>query len=128
MERRKRNVSEMKGSYILFIFLNKDKRIKINKRVLDFKKGYYAYVGSALNNLEKRIERHKSKKKKKHWHIDYFLEHGKIVKVKRILSDKKIECELSKKLCKEADGFIKGFGCSDCKCESHLYYFVEALP
>ena len=30
------------------------------------------YVGSAKANLTKRIERHKRKRKKMHWHLDYF--------------------------------------------------------
>ena len=30
---------------------------------ITFKKGFYAYVGSAMNNLEKRVQRHLRKKK-----------------------------------------------------------------
>ena len=113
----------MKGAYVLVIYLNKDRRIKIGKKIIPFQKGYYCYVGSALNNLEKRIARHESKKKKKYWHIDYFLEYGKIMNVIKIKSDEKIECNVSKKVSKKADDLIKGFGCSDCKCVSHLHYF-----
>ena len=115
----------MKGAYVLIIYLNKDMRINIGKKIIPFQKGFYCYIGSALNNLEKRIARHKSKKKKKHWHIDYFLEYGKIVDVIMIKSSRKIECKVSKKVGKKADSFVKGFGCSDCSCSSHLYYFVK---
>lgn len=115
----------MKGSYVLITFLHKNKKIKINKKIINFKKGYYCYVGSALPNLEKRIERHLSKKKKKHWHIDYFLEYGKIIDVLKIKSNKKIECEISKRVEKISVGSIKGFGSSDCGCESHFYYFTR---
>ena len=108
----------MKGSYILIIKLAKNKRITVGKRLIDFNKGYYAYVGSAMNNLDKRISRHKSKKKKFHWHIDYFLKYGKIIEVIKFESDKKIECKLSKKVSKLANDFVKGFGCSDCRCKS----------
>jgi len=42
----------MKGSYILLIKLDEDKDIQIGKLGnISFKKGYYAYVGSALNGL-----------------------------------------------------------------------------
>ena len=36
--------------------------------------------------------------------------------------NKKVECELSQFLKTKTDG-VKNFGCSDCECESHLYYF-----
>lgn len=113
-----------KGVYLLFISLNKDKKIRIGKLgSCLFPEGYYCYVGSALNNLGKRIERHKSKNKKLKWHIDYFLQHAKIIKVKKIKTTEKIECLLSKKISKFSNSSIKGFGCSDCRCSSHLYYF-----
>lgn len=112
-----------KGIYLLFIFLNKDKRIKIGKlgRFL-FPKGNYCYVGSALNNLEKRILRHKSKHKKLHWHIDYFLKYGKIIKVRKIKTSKKIECKIAQRVAKKGKVIVNGFGSSDCSCKSHLFY------
>lgn len=112
-----------KGAYFLIIKLGRNRRISVGKLGrLYFKKGYYCYVGSALNNLTKRIERHKSKKKKLRWHIDYFLRYGKIIGVVKIKTNRKIECKLSKKIDRVTDSFIKGFGCCDCKCRSHLYY------
>ncbi|NIT57694.1 MAG: DUF123 domain-containing protein, partial [Aliifodinibius sp.] len=44
---------------------------------IDFMKGYYVYVGSALTGLEQRITRHfkvsKGEHSVTHWHIDYLL-------------------------------------------------------
>ena len=37
------------------------------------------YVGSAKANLAKRIERHKRKRKKMHWHLDYFRGHCEMI-------------------------------------------------
>ena len=37
---------------------------------LIFKKGFYAYVGSAQSNFNQRIKRHLRKEKKLFWHID----------------------------------------------------------
>jgi len=115
----------MKGIYCLIIFLNKSKNIRIGKRKKLFPKGYYCYVGSALNNLEKRIQRHYSKRKKFHWHIDYFLKHARIVDTV-IKTNSKDECDLSRKI-KSLGGRVtlKGFGSSDCKCDTHLYYFPK---
>ena len=113
----------MKGIYCLIIFLDKDKSINIGKRIIFFPKGFYCYVGSALNSLKKRIERHYKKNKKMHWHIDYFLKEAAIIDIKT--TNNKNECRLSRKISKLADSAIKGFGSSDCKCLTHLYYFKK---
>ena len=114
----------MKGCYCLIIDLDKTSKIKIGKLgKINFNKGNYVYVGSAMNSLTSRINRHLSDKKKLHWHIDYLLknENAKISEVIYNVSEKKIECELSQAI-SQSNG-IKDFGCSDCDCESHLYYF-----
>lgn len=112
----------MKGSYLLLIELKKDTQISIGKLgKKHFNKGYYVYVGSALNNIEKRILRHIGKNKKIFWHIDYFLSYGKIVKAFYKENNIKEECKIAENLDKSLSPII-GFGCSDCKCKSHLFY------
>ena len=112
----------MKGCYILIVELRDDSIISIGKiGKKSFKKGNYVYVGSALNGLEQRIERHLRINKKLHWHIDYLLEHANILDVFYIKNIYKEECDVAK-LFDENFISIKGFGCSDCKCESHLFY------
>ncbi len=118
----------MKGQYILVMILEKDSRIRIGmKGFHNFRKGCYAYVGSALNSIEKRIERHNRRKKKKHWHIDYFLEKARIVETKTFRSMvKENECRLSRKVERSGGKVImKGFGSSDCSCASHLYFLGD---
>ena len=114
----------MKGCYCLIINLDKTSEIDIGKLgKFNFNKGYYIYVGSAMNSLTARIKRHLSEEKKIHWHIDYLLKNGnaEISDVIYNVSDEKIECELSEEISAKSEG-ITGFGCSDCNCESHLYY------
>ncbi len=112
----------MKGSYLLVIKKENDSIIRIGKfGEIDFKKGYFMYVGSALNGLEQRIQRHLRIHKKTHWHIDYLLTHAKILNVFYKENDIKEECIIAKELEKQLD-FIPGFGCSDCTCKSHLFY------
>ena len=113
----------MKGCYCLIIKLSNNSKIKIGKKLgkLDFTKGHYVYVGSAMNSLESRINRHLSEDKKLHWHIDYLLKKAEITCI-IYNENKKVECELSQFLKTKTDG-VKNFGCSDCECESHLYYF-----
>lgn len=115
-----------KGVYCLILHLKNKSPIQIrHKRVL-FPQGYYCYTGSALNNLQKRIERHRSKSKKKHWHIDYLLEKAKIIDVKTITTNKKLECWLSDKIKKlKSQTVMKKFGSTDCRCETHLHYFQK---
>ncbi len=114
----------MKGCYCLVIRLDETSEIKIGKKLgkIKFKKGYYVYVGSAMNSLISRIKRHLSDDKKLHWHIDYFLKYSQITEVIYNRSNRKIECDLSKYIASKTSG-IRDFGCSDCDCESHLYYF-----
>ena len=101
-------------SYQLFIKVNKDIDLKVGKlgRFI-FSIGSYVYTGSAKKNLDKRIERHLSKKKKLHWHIDYLLNNDAV---------QIIECILNKKT--NGTIIIRGFGSSDCNlcCGSHLKY------
>ena len=112
----------MKGSYILVIKLEEKKSIQIGKLgEIDFKKGFYVYIGSALNGLEQRINRHLRTNKKKHWHIDYFLDFAEVIYILYKESETKEECNIVKRLDKQLFS-IPGFGCSDCKCISHLFY------
>ena len=113
----------MKGIYILTIVLSKSASIKIGALgEIDFEKGTYAYVGSAQNNLEKRVQRHFKKDKKLRWHIDY-LTTSKYAKVENVfykIAPKKEECKTAEYFAKTQIS-IKNFGCSDCKCKSHLF-------
>ncbi len=113
----------MNGIYCLIIRVEKNISLKIGALgVIDFKQSYYAYIGSAQNNLEKRIERHLSKTKKIRWHIDYLLSYP-AVKIEKVLykeAGKQEECRTASLLSKTAEG-RKGFGCSDCRCLSHLF-------
>lgn len=124
----------VKGIYVLIISLNETRSLKVGSLgLLTFEKGFYAYVGSAQNDLEKRIARHLRRQKKFFWHIDYLLsdEHAKIINVFFKEAQKSEECKLAWAL----SGIykpIRGFGSSDCRCPSHLFRIndhrdVEAL-
>jgi len=113
-----------KGTYVIVLYLDKSKRIQIGKLgQFKFKKGYYAYVGSAFGpgGLKSRIKHHIEPKKSYHWHIDYLKAAVKEVWV----SDpgERFEHEWAGSLGEIASDKILGFGCSDCSCESHLFYF-----
>jgi len=112
----------MKGSYVLVIEMKKDTNIIIGKKGnIFFKKGFYAYIGSALNGIEQRVNRHLRDDKKFHWHIDYLLEYSEIKKIFYKEKNCREECDIAKKFEKNIES-IPGFGCSDCSCKSHLFY------
>jgi len=119
----KSNIPREKGTYILKIYLKENRNILIGKRKLFFEKGYYFYVGSAFGsniNLYNRINRHLSNSKKKHWHIDYFLEYANIESV--YVSHLRCESDVAKEL-ENIFKPIFNFGNSDDKSsKSHLFY------
>lgn len=119
----------MRGSYCLVISVEKPSYLNVGSLgMVKIESGCYIYVGSAFNSLEARIRRHLSRDKKIHWHIDYILAHDdvNIDDVIFTIDERRLECLISKAL--ENPKSIKGFGCSDCNCKSHLHYYrdVEA--
>ncbi|MCZ7357874.1 MAG: GIY-YIG nuclease family protein [Candidatus Methanoperedens sp.] len=117
----------MKGVYVLILRLDNDTDIRTGGLgVLCFKKGYYAYVGSALGaGGFKRVTRHfdvaSGKNSTRKWHIDYLLPHSEVICAVFSPTDDALECIVAKIL-GEFSGAIQGFGCSDCTCESHLFF------
>jgi len=112
----------MKGIYVLIIAIDNDISVDTGALgTLKFEKGLYAYVGSAQKNLEERVKRHLKTEKTKFWHIDYLLDNpcAKVLKVFYKKAGRPEECKIAKQLAKK--GFpIRGFGSSDCKCQTHL--------
>ena len=118
----------MNGAYILVMKLKSNKNIRVGSLgKLEFKKGIYCYVGSAIGSttIENRCKRHLRKNKKMKWHIDYLRKEAEIANIFAIPSRKKIECKIARKILKKADSFIPKFGSSDCNCKSHLFYFKD---
>ncbi|GAB2572740.1 GIY-YIG nuclease family protein [Gracilibacillus alcaliphilus] len=94
----------------------------------DFPKGLYVYVGSAKRNIDSRLKRHMQKEKKLRWHFDYLRPYLQIEEI-QTFSGEEGECQLFHRLLHEngAEMPVKGFGSSDCKCFSHLFYSQEAV-
>ena len=118
-----KSCSIMKGTYCLIISMKKSEKLDIGHLHQDykFKKGYYVYIGSAMNSLVARINRHLSEDKKMHWHIDYLLKspNSSIRDVLFNISNKKIECNLACEIAKNGESILN-FGCSDCNCNLNI--------
>ncbi len=117
----------MKGVYVLILRLDNGKDIKIGKLGrLHLRRGYYAYVGSARGSGgEKRITRHfnvaHGKNTTRKWHIDYLLPHSEVICAVFSPTEEALECVVAKILGEYSEA-LQGFGCSDCSCESHLFF------
>ena len=115
------------GAYCLCISVSDVLDVKVGALgVLQLKPGKYIYVGSALNGLEARVRRHVNTSqgdfKALHWHIDYLLKEPKVA-ISSVLvktTSERIECELAEQVMQHGSP-VRGFGCSDCRCVSHLF-------
>jgi Uri superfamily endonuclease len=118
----------MRGVYVLLIRVLNNINVEVGGLgSVEFRKGDYFYVGSALNNVESRINRHLRSDKKLHWHIDYLLNNNssKIISYFVLETDNKsFECRIADELKKRAE-LIPEFGCTDCKCTAHLFYLIK---
>ncbi|ASJ12912.1 GIY-YIG nuclease family protein [Thermococcus thioreducens] len=114
----------MKGAYFLVIHLPEEREITTKGRRFVLRKGYYVYVGSAMNSLEKRVARHFRKDKKLHWHIDFLLRDAELLRAYMIPSGKRLEEKLSAEVSRHGEA-VKGFGASDVGVETNLYRFEE---
>ncbi len=114
----------MKGTYVLILRLLKNKTIHVGALgEINFRRGYYAYVGSAMGGIEARIERHLRKEKKMRWHIDYLRKEADIVEI-WYMEGMKEECRIAGIFNKRFPS-IPNFGSTDCRCKSHLFYAAE---
>ncbi len=115
------------GSYVLLIELPEEQPITAGSlKTICFPGGYYAYVGSALGGFKSRLNRHLRSNKKPHWHIDYLLQKATIDDIVICETEDRTECTIAQALGHQFDS-IPGFGCSDCKCHSHLFFAADGM-
>ncbi|MBM3127652.1 MAG: GIY-YIG nuclease family protein [Chloroflexi bacterium] len=119
------------GTYALVLYVARGQTIRIGKLgAFKFPRGYYIYVGSALNGLSARLARHLRPDKKRFWHIDYLLERATIKQVWTHQGAERLECVWARAALAlpRARIIAPRFGASDCACPAHLIYFGAALP
>lgn len=111
-----------RGCYMVILKLRRNRRLPIGGlgEIL-FRQGYYLYVGSAMKNLAKRIQRHQRKRKRHFWHIDYLREHAEFCTALPVRASTRLECDMAKRMMEISDWHVPGFGASDCSCSSHLF-------
>lgn len=115
-------------TYVLPIFLNNKKSIEVGALGdIEFDSGWYGYVGSDHRNNYSRPIRHlnlSESKDTQHWHVDYLLSDSNTEVFGVYIIEDGEECSVSENIELES---ISMFGCSDCTCESHLYYSLNII-
>ncbi|PLX68594.1 MAG: DUF123 domain-containing protein [Denitrovibrio sp.] len=120
-----------KGVYVLFLRCTRERIIRVGSiGELRTKAGIYAYVGSAYGGggIKSRLGRHLKTAKKCRWHIDYIRRFMSFHSAWYTLESADIEHKIAEEFIRmDTEIPMKGFGSSDCKCHSHLF-FMEKLP
>jgi Uri superfamily endonuclease len=114
------------GTYILLLYLPKSTVIEVGRLGrLAFKGGWYTYVGTAFGpgGLAARLSRHLKQKKKYHWHIDYLRAAAVPKQIWYSKAVKSMEHIWAATISKAGGIPVTGFGSSDCRCPSHLFFF-----
>ncbi len=124
------------GTYTLLVHLGADVSIDVGALgTYSFESGWYAYVGSALGpGGFSRIDRHRElaagERDVRHWHIDYLLGHPETTLESTVrTAECDGECAIAQQLTEmcERSAIVDGtpitqFGCTDCSCDSHLFF------
>jgi Uri superfamily endonuclease len=111
------------GSYVLAIRVDVPTSIVVGQLgAVRLRRGAYAYSGSAMRGLRARLSRHARAEKRRHWHVDYLLDVGRIDGVWIHIGPERLECTAARALASSAGATypVAGFGSSDCRCRSHL--------
>ena len=111
-----------RGAYLLLLRLARRRRRRVGRLgEITFAAGWHIYVGSAMANLTARLERHRRRRKRFHWHVDYLRDAATEVVALPVRSSRRRECELAAGAGALFPAAVAGFGCSDCGCGSHLF-------
>jgi Uri superfamily endonuclease len=97
---------------------------------ITFPEGWYVYCGSAQGpggfaRVARHIRVHTGGIPTPRWHIDYILCSSCFMLVAAVLApnrERETECQIARSLSGDP---IAGFGCSDCTCPSHLFFYRE---
>ena len=112
-----------RGTYVLSITLGSDLDIEVGALgTFHFSKGLYCYVGSARGGIDQRVSRHIRREKTVKWHVDHLTIRADSVEAWISYPDSIPECELASMAveCGMVPS-VRGFGCSDCRCDTHLF-------
>jgi Uri superfamily endonuclease len=117
------------GTYALILECAVRAELRIGRRLrMETEPGYYVYVGSAFGpgGVRARVFRHFKKEKAKRWHIDFLRESVTFREVWYSHAPEHLE-HVWARIFHDMAGVlpVERFGCTDCKCRSHLFRTPE---
>jgi len=120
------------GTYVLVLRSSSTRTIRIGRLgKLQLQLGWYVYVGSAFGpgGLRARVDHHRGRARRPYWHVDYLRRYTRLESVWYCCG---VRCEhewaAAIGAMPGATMVQQGFGSSDCRCETHLYWFEVPLP
>jgi sugar fermentation stimulation protein A len=115
-----------RGSYIVVLHLARTRRIRTGDLgLISYPKGFYCYVGSAPDNLSRRVAHHQRKRKGLFRHIDHVRNMAVVKAVLPVRASADLACSIADALRAIAAWSIPGFGSADCSCNGHLFGMAE---
>ncbi len=109
------------GAYILLLELPRPDTVEVGALgPVELRAACYAYVGSAMGGIARRVRRYARPVARSRWHIDYLLPYEHSIALLTAESSERIECEIASNLAESLPS-IPRFGSSDCSCASHLF-------
>ena len=116
------------GTYALGMRCSSDQQVEVGKLgSLRLQSGFYVYVGSAFGpgGLKARIAHHVKISERPHWHIDYLHPALDLTEIWFTHDSRHREHQWAGVLANLSGATIpiSGFGASDCRCNSHLFFF-----
>jgi len=115
------------GIYTLILHLPRAEQIEVGSLGgIHFLKGFYSYTGSARGpGGLKRLDRHAvvmaGTSRTRRWHIDYLLPRCRWLQAVITKTELNLECPIARSIGQRLVS-VPRFGCSDCRCASHLHH------
>jgi len=118
------------GTYALVLKCRETRQVRIGRPgSLNLWRGFYVYIGSAFGagGLAARIRHHQEVAHRPHWHIDYLGAMSDLVEVWFTTDPGRAEHAWANAAARLPGAGVPmpGFGSSDCKCATHLFWFAE---
>jgi len=116
------------GTYALVLSSATGARIRVGRLgTMRLQRGFYLYVGSAFGpgGVRARVNHHLHASPRPHWHIDYLRPRATVEEAWVCHARKRREHSWARLLSSMPGVSVpmRGFGSSDCGCETHLFFF-----
>ncbi len=113
------------GTYALILSSQTDQLIRVGRLgQVEVPRGFLVYIGSALGpgGVRARVGHHRRISTRPRWHVDYLRAWTRLDEVWYCYDAERREHEWAEAMrCQRDAAPVRGFGASDCRCESHLY-------